>query len=77
VSIVVTPLLQQAAPALVNEPPTLLIVGFMLNYGLETPGWLVFSVVPFRAQVFPRAAVMLSIGTLPPFIGRPWVFVAW
>jgi hypothetical protein len=74
----IAPILQQETPALVNEPPTLLMVGFLLNYGLETLGWLLFGLVTLRARVFPRpAAALLIIGVLLPFTGIPWSFVAW
>jgi hypothetical protein len=72
----IAPILMQAAPALMDEPPGLLMVGFLLNYGLETLGWLLFGVATFRARVFPRAAAaMLTVGVLLPFVGPSWSFV--
>lgn len=74
----IAPILMQEVPALVDEPPGLLMAGFLLNYGLETVGWLLFGVATFRARVFPRpAAAMLTAGVLLPFTGVPWIFVIW
>jgi hypothetical protein len=74
----IAPILMQAAPTLMDEPPSLLMVGFLLNYGLETLGWLLFGVATFRARVFPRAAAaMLTVGVLLPFVGPSWSFVVW
>jgi hypothetical protein len=74
----IAPILMQEVPEVVDEPPGLLMVGFLLNYGLETLGWLLFGVATFKAQVFPRpAAAVLTVGVLLPFTGVPWIFVVW
>lgn len=74
----IVPILMKEAPALINEPPGLLMAGFLLNYGLETLGWLLFGVATFRGRVFPRpAAALLTIGVLLPVVGPSWSFVVW
>ncbi|MDX1523365.1 MAG: hypothetical protein R3264_17200, partial [Anaerolineae bacterium] len=69
------------APVLVDMPgftdqvPGLVMAGFMLNFGLETLGWVLFGAATFRARVFPRAAgVLLAAAVLVPF-GLPWIYV--
>lgn len=65
-----------AAPAMLQIPgfeeqfPLGLIVGFMLNYGLYTLGWLLFGVATLRARVLPRPlAILLIAGIVLPFVG--------
>ena len=68
------PLLVQT-PGFTDELPGLLITGFMLNFGLETLGWVLFGIATFRARVFPRpAALMLMVAVLVP-LGLPWIYV--
>lgn len=75
VEVFIAPILAEHAPRLFDEIPGLLMVGFMLNYGLETLGWLLFGVATFRARVFPRpAALMLTAAVLVP-LGLPWIYV--
>ena len=77
-SVFIAPILEQAVPGLSEQPPTLLMTGFLLNYGLEVLGWLLFGIATFRAGVFPRpAAAILAIGTLLPLVGPSWIFVIW
>jgi hypothetical protein len=75
----IAPILMQAAPTLVEAPPASLMVGFLLNFGFYTVGWLLFGIASFRARVFPRAAAaMLAVGVLLPLITSiPWIFVVW
>jgi hypothetical protein len=65
-----------AAPAMLLIPgfeehfPVGLIVGFMLNYGLYTLGWLLFGVATLRARALPRPlAILLIAGILLPVAG--------
>jgi hypothetical protein len=75
VEVFFSPAIAETAPSFFNEPPTLLIAGFIMNYGLETLGWLLFGIATFRARVFPRpAAFMLAAAVLVPF-GLPWIYV--
>jgi hypothetical protein len=72
------PILAEAAPAVVEQPPMRLMVGFLINYALESLGWLLFGVAAWQAQVFPRAATLLLIvGPFLPFVGPSWIFVVW
>jgi hypothetical protein len=72
------PILLEAAPAVVEQPPTRLMVGFVFNYVLESLGWLLFGVVAWQRRVFPRAAVLLLLaGPFLPFVGPSWIFVVW
>ena len=75
----IAPILQEVAPGLVEtNTPTLLIVGFVINYFTETLGWLLFGIATFRARVLLRpAAILLAAGTLIPFSGISWSFVFW
>ena len=74
----IAPILLKEVPALVDEPPASLMVGFLINYGLETLGWLLFGLATFRARVFPRPiAVLLIAGVLLPFTDLPWIFIVW
>lgn len=77
-SVFIAPILEEAAPGIAEQPPTLLMTGFLLNYALEVLGWLLFGIATFRAGVFPRpAAAILALGTLLPLVGPSWIFVIW
>lgn len=65
-----------AGPALLLVPnfekefPTSMIIGFMLNYGMYTLGWLLFGISSFRAGVVPRSlSILLIAGIILPFVG--------
>jgi hypothetical protein len=74
----IAPILKQAAPAVVDQPPALLAAGFLVNFALETLGWLLFGIATLRARVLPRgAAALLIAGTLLPLVGPGWSFVVW
>jgi hypothetical protein len=73
----VAPLIFEQAPEIMENTPTRLLVGFIINYVLETLGWLLFGIAVFRANVYPRAvAIMLVVGALLQFFaGIPWIIV--
>jgi hypothetical protein len=77
--IFIAPILSEVAPDLVEtNMPTLLLVGFVLNYITEKLGWLLFGIATFRARVLPRpAALLLIAGLFIPFIGPSWSYVVW
>ena len=73
------PILSEVAPDLVEtNMPTLIIIGFVLNFVTEILGWLLFGIATFRARVLPRPAALLVIaGLFIPFIGPSWSYVVW
>jgi hypothetical protein len=61
----VLPTLSSLAPHLVNHPPTLLVIGFMINFALYSIGWVLFGASVIRARVYPRiAGIVLIVGML-------------
>jgi hypothetical protein len=76
-AIFTAPILFEVAPDLVETKPTLLIVGFVLNFVTETLGWLLFGIATFRARVLPRpAALLLMPGRSSPH-WTSWSYVFW
>ena len=78
------PALAQVAPTVLEDPPALVNFGFIFSFALSGLGWILFGFEAYRAQVYPRAAVILLIfGTLLdipplPFVGPVFaVAVAW
>lgn len=72
----IAPILRSLDPALYDNPPTRLIVGFISNFVTETLGWLLFGIASYRARIFPRlASALLALGALLPFIGPSWIFI--
>ena len=70
------PILRRLDPTLFDQPPTRLMVGFLINFIIETLGWLLFGISVYRARVFPRpAAILLILGVLLPFVGPSWSYV--
>lgn len=70
------PILPSLDPTLFDQPPTRLMVGFLINFVTETLGWLIFGISAYRARVFPRpATVILILGVFLPFVGPPWIYV--
>lgn len=60
-----TPTFVKVAPHLMDNPPTLLIVGFTLNFAVYAIGWMLFGASLIRARVYPRpAAIALIVGML-------------
>jgi hypothetical protein len=72
-SIFVEPVLAQAAPALIDAgPPLLVTLGGWLSTGLFVVGWLLFGIATLRARVYPRIAVVLVlVGTVLTAIPLP------
>lgn len=67
-----------------NDPPALVNFGFIFSFALFGLVWLLFGIAAYRAQVFPRIAVILLmvgavLNTLPlPFTAIVFaVAVAW
>ena len=72
----VSPILRNLNPALFDQPPLRLMIGFIINFAVETLGWLLFGIASYRARVFPRlASSLLALGALLPFVGPPWIFI--
>jgi hypothetical protein len=78
------PALAQVAPTMLEHPPALVNLGFIFSFALSGLGWILFGFEAYRAQVYPRAAVILLIfGALLdipplPFVGPVFaVAVAW
>lgn len=61
---------EPAAPALLENPPAVLITGFLGSLVVYALGWLLFGVATLRARVFPRpAAILLVVGVVVGFVG--------
>ena len=72
----IAPILAEAVPDIGTNVPTLIMVGFILNFATETLGWLLFGIATFRARVLPRpAALLLIVGPFIPFLGPSWSYV--
>ena len=72
----VAPILRSLNPALFDNPPVRLMIGFIINFATETLGWILFGIASYRARVFPRlASGLLTLGALLPFVGPSWIFI--
>lgn len=67
---------EPAAPTLFEDPPAVMITGFLASLGVYAVGWLLFGIATLRARVFPRAAAaLLTAGVVVGFVFTEFVEV--
>ena len=80
----VTPALAQEAPELLlSDPPSIVMFGNILTFGLLTVGWLILGAAILRARAYPLVATVLvlvgavvqALPFLPPAVGVPGAVV--